>query len=184
MSFDQAFNDLIGIEGKYSADEKDPGNWTSGKVEQGEMKGTMYGISAAAYPTLDIAGLTLQAAKAIYLRDFWNKLRCAQLPDSVATALFKEGVNLGVEGAARVFQKSLRVEVDGNIGNLTIGIATSQPPKDVLCGFLTEAAYEYTQMKDFPTYGKGWLSRVIKTAVEAQLSATEMAGSSFKADKP
>src|SRR5580698_2089160 len=127
MPFDNAFTELVGIEGKYSSDEKDPGNWTSGKVEVGVCKGTMYGISAAAYPNLDIAGLTLQKAKAIYLQDFWNKLLCSQFPDPVAVALFKEGVNLGVEGAARALQRSLRVNPDGVIGQITVGLATSQP---------------------------------------------------------
>lgn len=174
-AFDQAFTELVGLEGKYSSDEKDPGNWTSGKVEVGECKGTMYGISAAAYPDLDIMGLNLQKAKAIYFQDFWSKLRCSNFPDPIAIALFKEGVNLGVEGAAKALQRSLRAQnVDGVIGNLTIGLATSQPPKQVLCQFLTECAVAYTQMANFKVDGKGWLSRVIQTAVEAQLSTTEM----------
>lgn len=177
MSFDQAFTDLIGIEGKYSGDARDPGNWTSGKVEVGELKGTMYGISAASYPKLDIAGLTLVQAKSIYLQDFWNALKCSQFPDSVATALFKEGVNLGVSGAAKALQRSLKVTADGVIGQLTVGYATSSPPKEVLCNFLTECAVEYTQMENFKIDGRGWLNRVIKTAVESHLSATEMAGS-------
>jgi len=173
-AFDTAFAQLVGLEGKYSADEKDPGNWTSGKCEVGEMKGTMYGISAAAYPNVDIAGLTLQKAKAIYLTDFWGKLRCSNFPDAVAIALFKEGVNLGVEGAARALQRSLRAgTVDGVIGQITIGLATSQPPKEVLCNFLTECAMDYIAMANFKTDGKGWISRVITTAVEAQLSDTE-----------
>jgi|SRR5882724_3239268 len=176
MSFDQAFIDLIGLEGKYSSDEKDPGNWTSGKVEVGQFKGTMYGISAASYPNEDIAGMTLLKAKAIYLRDYWNQLRCSQFPDPVATSLFKEGVNLGVMGAAKSLQRSLKINPDGIIGQITVGLATANPPKEVLCNFLTECAVEYTQMANFKIDGRGWLSRVIKTAVEAQLSETELVG--------
>ncbi len=175
--FDTAFTNVVGLEGKYSNDDRDLGNWTGGEVNKGELKGTMYGISAAAYPTLDIAGLTLQKAKAIYLTDYWNKLRCSTLPAPVAVALFCEGVNLGVEGAAKAFQRSLKdQQIDGNIGQITIGLATSQPPKEVLCNFLTQCAYAYTQMDNFKADGKGWLSRVIKTAVEAQLTPTENVG--------
>jgi lysozyme family protein len=176
MSFDQAFTDLIGLEGNYSADEKDPGNWTSGTVEVGQMKGTMYGISAAAYPTLDIAGLTLSKAKAIYLTDYWSRLRCSSLPDPVACALFKEGVNLGVDGAAKALQRSLKVNPDGVIGQITIGLATSRAPKEVVCDFLTECAVAYTKMDNFKADGRGWLSRVIKTAVEVQLTPEELVG--------
>lgn len=176
MSFDQAFTELVGIEGRYSSDARDPGNWTSGTVEVGEMKGTMYGISAASYPTLDIAGLTLQKAKAIYLSDFWNRLLCSQFPDAVATALFKEGVNLGVSGAAKALQRSMKLNPDGVIGQITVGMANANPPKEILIGFLTECAVEYVQMSNFKIDGKGWLHRVIQTAVEARLSTTEMAG--------
>jgi lysozyme family protein len=175
--FNTAFANVVGLEGKYSCDENDPGNWTGGAVNKGELKGTMYGISAAAYPQLDIASLTLQKAKAIYLTDYWNKLRCSTLPSPVAIALFCEGVNLGVSGAAKVFQRSLKdQQIDGNIGQITVGLATSQPPKEVLCNFLTQCAYDYTQMANFKIDGKGWLSRVIKTAVEAQLTPAENVG--------
>jgi lysozyme family protein len=99
------------------------------------------------------------------------------LPSPVAIALFCEGVNLGVSGAAKAFQRSLKdQQIDGNIGQITVGLATSQPPKEVLCNFLTQCAYDYTQMANFKIDGKGWLSRVIRTAVEAQLSPTENVG--------
>lgn len=173
-AFNRAFTEVVGLEGNYSHDERDPGNWTGGEINKGQLKGTMYGISAAAYPKLDIASLGVAQVKQIYRDDFWSLLKCDTLPDAIAIALFKEGVNLGVSGAAKAFERSLRVTPDGSIGQVTIGIATSSPPKDVLCNFLTECAFEYTQMNAFKTYGKGWLSRVIKTAVEAQLSAEEI----------
>lgn len=174
-AFTRGLKELGGIEGGFSHDDTDPGNWTGGKVGVGELKGTMCGISAASYPQLDIASLGAPQIKQLYLTDFWDKLKCDNFPDAIAIALFKEGVNLGVVGASRAFQRSLKVAVDGNIGQLTIGIATSSPPKEVLCNFLTECAYEYTQMGLFKIDGKGWLSRVIKTAVEAQLSPQEIA---------
>lgn len=168
-AFDQAFTELVGLEGNYSNDPRDPGNWTGGKENVGELKGTMYGISAASYPKLDIASLNLPKVKGIYLTDFWDRCKCDTLPDAIAIALFKEAVNLGVDGASKAFQRSLKVTPDGVIGQLTIGIATSSPPKQVLEQFLTQCAFEYTQMENFKVDGKGWLSRVIKTAVEAQL---------------
>ncbi|OXE36892.1 MAG: hypothetical protein CGW95_04725, partial [Phenylobacterium zucineum] len=56
MTFDQAFEVLIGHEGGYTNNPQDPG---------GETK---FGISKRAYPDQDIANLTLDAAKAIYKR--------------------------------------------------------------------------------------------------------------------
>jgi lysozyme family protein len=173
-AFDVAFSQLIGLEGKYSNTESDPGNWTGGAVNSGELKGTMYGISAAAYPTLDIAGISLAKAKSIYLQDYWDKLRCDSLPDSVAIALFKQGVNMGVAGATKALQRSLKVDQDGVIGQITVGYATNQPPKIVVQQFLTECAEEYIKMPNFATYGAGWISRIIQTAIEVQLSPMEL----------
>lgn len=167
-AFDQAFTELVGIEGDYSNDERDPGNWTGGAVNVGQLKGTMYGISAAAYPNLDIAGLSLFTAKNLYRQDYWDRLRCDTLPDAIAIALFKEGVNMGVDHAGKVFQRSLGTTPDGNIGQLTVGFATSHPPKEVLENFLSQCASEYIAMKNFPIDGRGWMRRLIITAVEAQ----------------
>jgi lysozyme family protein len=69
-AFEQAFARIIGNEGGFTSNQLDPGNWTGGKPGEGECRGTKYGISAHAYPSLDIAGLTLADAYAIYRRDY------------------------------------------------------------------------------------------------------------------
>jgi lysozyme family protein len=64
MTFDEAFDVLIGHEGGYVNHPGDPG---------GETK---FGISKRAYPALDIKALTLGQAKAIYRRDYWIPAGC------------------------------------------------------------------------------------------------------------
>ena len=64
-SFETTFNRTIGHEGKFQANPKDRGNWTGGKEGSGKLSGTKYGVSAAAYPSLDINSITLDDAKAI-----------------------------------------------------------------------------------------------------------------------
>ena len=49
-------------------DSRDPG---------GETK---FGISKRAHPDLDIANLTRDQAGAVYRRDYWDRLRCFDLP--------------------------------------------------------------------------------------------------------
>lgn len=180
MSFELAFTQLVGIEGKYSDDENDPGNWTGGVVNQGELRGTMYGISAKAYPKIDIKSLTLSTAQALYRRDYWDKVKGDLLPNVVSVAVFKEAVNLGVEGAIKALQRSLKVDPDGDLGQVTVGIAANHPPLLTVKGFLTECAFEYTQMANWPKYGKGWLARIIQTALEAQFSSTELTPNAVK----
>ena len=62
-TFEIAFDNLIKDEGIYSNDSYDPG---------GETK---YGISHRSYPEIDIQSLTLQEAKDIYKKDFWDSLK-------------------------------------------------------------------------------------------------------------
>lgn len=171
MSFDQAFKDLVDIEKGFSDDPKDPGNWTGGKVNSGTLNGTMYGISAAAYPKLKIQTLSLSAAKAIYLSDYWDAVKGDALPDPVACALFKMAVNDGVSGAIKAFQKSLGVEVDGGIGPITIGNASRIPPAEVIEEFLTQCARNYIGMENFSTFGVGWMRRLIKIGLQADVAA-------------
>lgn len=171
MSFSQAFTDLVDIEKGFSDDPKDSGNWTGGAEGKGALNGTMYGISAAAYPTLKIQTLSLSAAKNIYLSDYWDRMRCDALPDPVACALFKQAVNQGVSGAIKTFQKSLGVEVDGSIGPLTIGNASRIPPAEVIENFLTECAAFYMSLPEWEHDGEGWMRRLIKTALQADVAS-------------
>ena len=60
MNFDIAFSRLIDSEGGLTDNPKDPGGLTK------------FGISQRSYPDIDIRNLTLDQAKAIYLRDFWD----------------------------------------------------------------------------------------------------------------
>jgi lysozyme family protein len=169
VSFDQAFTDVVDIEKGYSDDPRDPGNWTGGKVNVGKLVGTNYGISAAAYPNVNIAKLTLPAAKAIYLSDYWDKVKGDTLPDQVAVALFKQSVNMGVEGAIKAFQVSLGAQPDGDIGQLTIGYATKLPVEEVVENFLTQCAKEYIGFANFAVEGVGWIRRLIKIGLQADV---------------
>jgi lysozyme family protein len=171
MSFDQAFSDVVDIEKSFSDDPRDPGNWTGGKVNVGQLNGTMLGISAAAYPNVDIKNLTPPKAKALYLQDYWDKAKCDTLPDQVACALFKQAVNMGVSGAIKAFQISLGEQViDGIVGQITVGYASRIPAAEVIENFLTQCAKEYIGMSGFAVEGVGWMRRLIKIGLQADVA--------------
>jgi lysozyme family protein len=73
MSFESAFTRLIDVEKGFQADPRDRGNWTGGEPGRGLLKGTKFGISAAAYPSEDIEHLTLERAQLLYRRDYWAR---------------------------------------------------------------------------------------------------------------
>ena len=160
MNFDEAFETTIGHEGGFTLHSGDPGNWTSGKVGIGTLKGTKYGIAANTYPNEDIKNLTLDRAKQLYKRDFWDKAKCDQLPDGLRFHVFDVSVNSGVSRGIKTLQQALGVNDDGIIGSQTINAAKSQNAHEILIKFYSFRIAFYTSLNTFSTFGKGWMNRV------------------------
>ena len=113
VTFDQAFGRLVGHEAGFSIDPRDPGNWTGGRPNAGELKGTKFGIAANTYPDIDIPNLTLDRAKEIYRRDWWLKIGADMYDPAIAFQLWDFAVNAGMETAKRALQRAVRVADDG-----------------------------------------------------------------------
>lgn len=151
----RAFEIVIGLEGGYVNDPRDPG---------GETK---WGISKRAYPTLDIANLTRQDAEGIYLRDYWLKCKCDQLKWPLNLFVFDAAVNQGITPAIQLMQKALGVAQDGLIGPQTLGRAKAATDEQ-LALFMAYRALRYTGTRNFDRYGAGWFKRMFHVAFEAK----------------
>lgn len=159
--WDFVFDQVLGHEGAYSSIRSDPGNWTGGKVGVGKLLGTKYGIAANTYPDLDIKNLTVAQAKAIYKRDFWDRLRCDELPEGVDLAVFDSGVNSGRSRAAKWLQASVDVAVDGILGPATVKATQAQPDPAQLVDELCDRRLDFLQdQPTWRTFGTGWSRRV------------------------
>ena len=174
--FDRAFAVVVGHEGGYSAERADPGNWTGGTVGAGRLAGTRFGISAATYPALDIANLTLADAQAIYRRDYWDRVQADALPPALALLVFDAAVNNGVGRAGRWLQSAAGVAVDGQIGPATLAaVAKAAGDGAALCGEFM--ALRLSFMASLPTwraFGLGWARRLCALPYES-LTMTESA---------
>ena len=95
-NFSTAFAFTVGEEGSFTNNQADPGNWTGGACGVGQCNGTNFGISAAAYPNLDIATLTISQAQSIYRQNYWNPVQGDKLPLPLAMVGFDAAVNSGV----------------------------------------------------------------------------------------
>ena len=162
-TFAQAFTLVIGHEGGYSDESADPGNWTGGAVGAGELRGTKFGISAGAYPDLDIANLTLEQAQDIYRRDYWSRVRADDLPPPLALLVFDAAVNNGVGRATRWLQTAAGAVADGVIGPETMA-AIAAAAKGGGAGLCAEfQAQRLAFMAGLPTwrvFGLGWARRL------------------------
>lgn len=137
MSFDRVIGFILAEEGGYTSNPADPG---------GETK---YGISKRAYPNVDIAALTPEAAKAIYRRDYWNPLGLDALKFGPALVLMDCAVNQGVKRAMQIKDK----------------VSTSSAP--FIVAFQAERALHYASLSTFPTFGRGWMRRLMRGTAEA-----------------
>lgn len=148
MTFDEAFERLIGHEGGYVNDPRDPG---------GETK---YGISKRSHPGEDIAGMTLERAKAIYLHDYWGPAGCDAAPDNVKFDLFDMAVNSGVKRATLTLQRAVGETEDGILGPRTLQAVQSMPPARLAARFNAIRLRFMTDLPTWPAFGKGWARRI------------------------
>lgn len=155
--FDQAFDKLISHEGGYVNDPRDPG---------GETK---FGISKRSYPDVDIANLKLEQAKAIYLRDYWQRARCDELTlvePSLAFQVFDTAVNSGIGQAIRLLQRALGVADDGVMGPLTIAAINRTDAEGLIARFNGQRLEFMTKLSTWDTFGRGWAWRIAKNLQE------------------
>lgn len=158
MNFDQAFDRLIGHEGGFSDDPKDPGNWTGGRQGIGELRGTKFGLAANTYGHLDIANLTVDQAKAIYLADFWSAIG-EQTHPAVKFQFFDAAVNHGHGNAVRMLQRAARVADDGQWGQVSQAALDAMDLNDQLLRFLGTRFKFWASLKKFDDFGRGWTNR-------------------------
>lgn len=154
MTFDEAFAKLIGFEAGYVNDPQDPG---------GETK---YGISKRSYPREDIAALTLDRAKEIYRRDFWNKAGCEVVPVEIKYELFDCAANSGVDQAVKLLQRVVGTTEDGLLGPRTLRAAQSMHPIRLAARYLGRRLDFMNDLPKWQRFGRGWSQRVAELLEE------------------
>lgn len=164
--FAKAFPMVIDEEGGFTARATDDGNWTGGKQGVGQLRGTKFGISAAAYPNLDIINITLPQARGIYYRDYWLRMRGPEFPVNLACAMFDCAVNQGRGRVAVFLQRAVGVEADGIIGPATLAAVRRADENELIAAFQAERALDYVTYKRYAEFGRGWFRRVLRTAMK------------------
>jgi lysozyme family protein len=149
VKFEDAFARLIGHEGGLSMRREDRGNWTGGKIGEGELKGTKYGI--------------LQ----IYRTRYWAPAGCDMVPEQIKFPLFDLAVNSGPGRAARLLQRAVGAEEDGSVGPMTVMSILNMPPDKVLRRLDAHRLLLMANDPAWPTYGRSWVIRVATNALEA-----------------
>lgn len=160
--FNTTFDRLGIAEGGFQADPRDRGNWTSGTIGVGTLKGTNCGISAMSYPYLDIVNLTTEEIKYIYWTDFWQQVHCDSMPPELTYQMFDAAVHHGIGNANRILQNAVGTKADGVIGPLTRAAVSKFDVHDLLKYFLAARLEFMVNTTGWPTFSAGWTRRIAK----------------------
>lgn len=152
LNFTQIFNRLIGHEGGYVNDPRDPGGETNWGITKRTAQANGYQGSMQA--------MTREQAYKIYYSAFWLRYQCDKMPEAVAYQFFDAAVNHGLGNASRMLQRAVGVVDDGVIGNMTIAAIKKMAISDVIMRLNAERLEFYCKLSTFTTFGKGWVRRV------------------------
>ena len=116
-TFEECIDYVLKHEGGYVNDPADAGGETN------------YGITVAVARAFGYEGrmkdLPMDTAKAIYKKNYWNKVKASELPEDIRYSVFDTGINMGTSRAIKLLQECAGVAVDGAIGPNTLKSAQS-----------------------------------------------------------
>jgi len=153
MTFDEAIEVILELEGGYVAHPNDPGGDTN------------FGISQRSYPGLKIQLLSREGAKDIYRKDFWDALNLDDFDPRLRLMMLDCAINQGKSRSIKILQGLLGLKMDGVIGPMTFAAMKTIDPKDLLVKFAKMRHDYYTQSGIWQVFGKGWSKRLLTVAL-------------------
>lgn len=125
---------------------------------------TKFGISQKSHPGLDIANLTYEQAKDIYIQTYYIKPGLQQLPEILQEVVFDYGVHSGPTTAIMALQKLAGVHADGKLGPATLAAIQRLGPDKLKEALKLQRILSLVrQVKKTPAkikYLEGWIVRV------------------------
>lgn len=150
MSFDSAFAALMQNEGGFTVDN---GGATMYGVTEAEARKNGY--------TGDMHNLTLDQAKAIAKKEYWDAVRGDELDDRLAFQMLDAAYNSGPPQAIMWLQRVIGAKADGDFGPVTMAAVKAFPNLDKLIArFNASRLLSMTDFSAWAAAGKGWARRI------------------------
>jgi lysozyme family protein len=149
---------------------KDPGGRTNQGVIQRVYDSYRRKIGQ---PIRDVYDMSNTERDAIYKAQYWDAVRGNDLPAGVDFVVFDGAVNSGPKQSIKWLQRALGVQADGSLGMITMDALESYANHDALIVAIIDRREAFLRaLKTFPTFGKGWLSRLASVEKTGQAWAT------------
>lgn len=164
MTFATALGIVLQLEGgaAFTDDPDDPGGPTKwGVTAETWRQAKQEGI----IQDKPLAEATRDDAEAIYFSMYWRRVGADRLPAPLNLCVFDAAVNQGVAAAARLLQRTLRLDQDGVIGAETLS-AAAHATRETAIAFLSARlqAYDDTGRRTVSgmKFVDGWRRRVLR----------------------
>jgi len=168
-AFDKIFQRTLGFEGGYTVDHAGPTNYgvTQGTFDAYRRKNGM--------PIKSVKEISIDEAKDVYRRDYYEGPGFYQLNEEVGGVLFDYGVNAGPRVAAKALQRAVGSVPDGVIGPVTIEAVNKFIKKNgegSLIEQILVSREKHNQSlidsnhEKYGKFAKGWQNRVNKLRAE------------------
>ena len=158
--FVQALPVVFRFEGGYVDHPNDPGGATNKGITQAVYDAYRREQGKATAP---VRGITDDEVEAIYFAKYWTVCKADALPWPASLCHFDAAVNHGTHGAARILQRAVGVNADGQIGPQTLAAVGSMDTATLVTRMLWErlAYYETIMLRNakLRVFALGWLSR-------------------------
>ncbi|MCG8272362.1 glycoside hydrolase family 108 protein [Aquamicrobium sp. NLF2-7] len=168
-NFERALSLVLSHEGGWSDHKDDPGGAT--------MKGvTLANFRRYVKPSAtkdDLRRITDEQVATIYKRHYWDAVRGSDLPGGIDYAVFDFAVNSGPDRAIKYLQAVVGAKQDGRIGPDTLAKTRSMMRATIINSLCDKRMAFLKRLKTWPTFGKGWTSRVSGVRSEALKMAVQ-----------
>ena len=158
-NYDKCLETILHHEGGYVNHPEDPGGETN------------LGVTKRVYQewggTKDMKDLTFDDVAPIYKKNYWDKMKCDDLPSGLDLCVFDFGVNAGPGRAAKYLQTLIGTVADGGIGPNTLAklkeYTDKTGVKETITNYQNDRQSYYEKLSTFKTFGRGWTRRVEET---------------------
>lgn len=149
-AFDDAFDTLMGNEGGYVDDPRDPGGATCWGVT--ERVARLHGYTGA------MRDLPRDTAKQIAKLQYWDVVRGDALDPRLAFQVFDAEYNGG--HPIEWLQQAAGTKVDGLFGPNTLAAVNACDPEKLMMRFDAYRLQYLSHLQIWPSFGRGWVNRI------------------------
>ena len=158
-NYQKCLETILHHEGGYVNHPKDPGGETN------------LGVTKRVYEEWggkkDMKDLLVEDVAPIYKKNYWDRMKCDQLPSGLDLCVFDFGVNAGTGRSAKMLQRMIGTVADGGIGPNTLKkldeFIKENSIETAIERFGAKRQLYYESLSTFKTFGRGWTRRTNET---------------------